>query len=57
MTLAPESPTTGHDVDVRFSPDGTPLAIRYDGRIWMLDPDIHTAHWFARDPGGKHGSA
>ncbi|MGO4249513.1 hypothetical protein AB4Y87_20045 [Paenarthrobacter sp. RAF54_2] len=49
MTLAPESPTTGHDVDVRFSPDGTPLAIRHDGRIWMVDPDIHTARWFTRD--------
>lgn len=49
MTIAPETPTTGHEVAVRFSPDGTPLAIRYDGRIWMVDPDIHTAHWFARD--------
>ena len=48
MTLAPESPTTG-DVAVRFSPDGTPLAIRYEGRIWMVDPDVHSAHWFTRD--------
>jgi hypothetical protein len=49
MTLAPETPKTGHDVSVRFSPDGTPLAIRHDGRIWMVDPDVHTAHWFTRD--------
>jgi len=49
MTIAPETPTTGHEVAVRFSPDGTPLAIRYMGRIWMVDPDIHTAHWFTRD--------
>ena len=49
MTLAPESLTTAQDVDVRFSPDGTPLAIRHDGRIWMVDPDVHTAHWFTRD--------
>ena len=49
MTLAPESPTTVHGVEVRFSPDGRPLAIRHDGRIWMVDPDVHTAHWFTRD--------
>ena len=49
MTIAPESPTTAQEVDVRFSPDGTPLAIRHDGRIWMVDPDVHTAHWFTRD--------
>ncbi|WP_454812924.1 hypothetical protein [Paenarthrobacter nitroguajacolicus] len=49
MTLAPEHPTTGHEVGVRFNPDGAPLAIRYDGRIWMVDPDVHTAHWFTRD--------
>jgi len=49
MTLAPEHATTGHEVDVRFTPDGMPMAIRYDGRIWMVDPDVHTAHWFTRD--------
>lgn len=54
MTIAPETPTTGHEVAVRFSPDGTPLAIRYDGRIWMVDPDIHTAHWFTRDAWWEH---
>ncbi|MFE4080437.1 hypothetical protein [Paenarthrobacter sp. YIM B13468] len=49
MTLAPERRQTLPDVNVRFSPDGTPLAIRHDGRIWMVDPDVHTAHWFTRD--------
>jgi hypothetical protein len=49
MTLAPEKPQTIQDVEVRFSPDGTPLAIRHDGKIWMVDPDVHTAHWFTRD--------
>lgn len=48
MTLAPEHPTTGHGIEVRFSPDGTPLAIRHDGRIWMVDPTC-TAHWYTRD--------
>ncbi|MDI2035948.1 hypothetical protein [Paenarthrobacter nitroguajacolicus] len=54
MTLAPEHPTTGHGIDVRFTPDGTPMAIRYDGRIWMVDPDVHTAHWFTRDSWWEH---
>lgn len=54
MTLAPEHPTTGHRIDVRFSPDGTPLAIRHDGKIWMVDPDVHTAHWFTRDAWWEH---
>lgn len=49
MTLARETPTTGRDVAVRFSPDGTPLAVRHEGRIWMVDPHVHTAHWFTRD--------
>lgn len=34
-------------MDVRFTPAGNPLAVRYNGRIWavMADP----VHWFARD--------
>jgi len=34
-------------VDVRFTPAGNPLAVRYNGRIWavMADP----VHWFARE--------
>ncbi|MFF1831133.1 hypothetical protein [Paenarthrobacter sp. NPDC058040] len=53
MTLAPEHPThkTGSlpVVSVRFSPDGTPLAVRHEGRIWMVDPALHTNHWYSRD--------
>jgi hypothetical protein len=32
-------------VDVRFTPAGNPLAVRYNGQIWavMADP----LHWFA----------
>lgn len=54
MTLAPEHPITGHGIDVRFSLDGTPLAVRHDGRIWMVDPDVHSAHWFTRDAWWEH---
>ena len=49
MTLAPERQQALPDVEVRFSLDGTPLAIRHDGKIWMVDPDVHSGHWFTRD--------
>ena len=35
-------------VDVRFTLDGTPLAIRYDGRIWAVAAD--PLRWFEREP-------
>jgi hypothetical protein len=51
VTLAPEHPAgTLQEVAVRFSPDGTPMAIRHDGKIWMVDPDLHNAHWYTRNP-------
>jgi hypothetical protein len=34
-------------VDVRFTPAGTPLAVRFDGRIWAVAAD--PLHWFTRD--------
>ena len=34
-------------MDVRFTPAGTPLAVRHEGRIWAVAAD--PAHWFARD--------
>jgi hypothetical protein len=34
-------------VDVRFTPAGTPLAVRHDGRIWAVAAD--PVRWFARD--------
>ena len=35
-------------VDVRFTPAGTPLAIRHDGRVWAVAAD--PVRWFTRDP-------
>jgi hypothetical protein len=49
MALTPEAPTRTDDVQVRFDPAGKPLAIRHDGRIWIVDPDTDTQHWFGRD--------
>jgi hypothetical protein len=33
--------------DVRFTPAGTPLAVRHEGRIWAVAAD--PVHWFDRD--------
>jgi hypothetical protein len=49
MTLTPEAPARTHDLQVRTDPAGKPLAIRYDGRIWIVDPDTDTQHWYGRD--------
>lgn len=49
MTIAPEAPTLNTPVDVRFTPAGTPLAIRYNGQIWSVDPELDSAHWYTRD--------
>lgn len=34
-------------VDVRFTAAGTPLAVRYDGRVWAVAAE--PLHWFTRD--------
>jgi hypothetical protein len=34
-------------VDVRFTPGGTPLAVRHEGRIWAAAAE--PVHWFTRD--------
>jgi hypothetical protein len=34
-------------VDVRFTPAGTPLAVRHEGRIWAVAAE--PVHWFDRD--------
>ncbi|WP_259678251.1 hypothetical protein [Arthrobacter oryzae] len=48
MTAAVANETTlDVDVDVRFTPAGTPLAVRFDGRIWAVAAD--PVHWFTRD--------
>jgi hypothetical protein len=47
MTLTPDALT--HDVQVRTDPAGKPLALRHMGRIWVVDPDTDSQHWFTRD--------
>lgn len=49
MTMTPEAPHKHQDIPVQFSPDGVPLALRYENKIWMVDPDLDKAHWFTRD--------
>jgi hypothetical protein len=49
MTLTSEAPTHTDDVQVRFDPAGKALAIRHDGRIWIVAPDTDFQHWFGRD--------
>jgi hypothetical protein len=34
-------------VDIRFTPAGTPLAVRYDGRVWAVAAE--PLRWFTRD--------
>ena len=34
-------------MDVRFTTAGTPLAVRYDGKIWAVAAE--PLHWFTRD--------
>ncbi|MDQ0676617.1 hypothetical protein QFZ36_004243 [Pseudarthrobacter siccitolerans] len=47
MTVTTEAPTLNTPVDVRFTKAGTPLAVRYDGRIWAVTEE--PVHWFTRD--------
>ena len=47
MTVTASETALDIPVDVRFTPAGHPLAVRYNGRIWavMADP----VHWFDRE--------
>lgn len=47
MTAVANETTLDVDVDVRFTPAGTPLAVRFDDRIWAVAAD--PVHWFTRD--------
>jgi hypothetical protein len=52
MTITPDAPTLNAlildaPVEVRFTPAGTPLAVRYDGRVSAVAAE--PVHWFARD--------
>ena len=49
MTTTIEAPTQTHDTPVRLDAAGKPLAIRHDGRIWLVDPATESLHWFGRD--------
>lgn len=49
MTVTPEAPTRTAGVQVRTDPAGKPLAVRHDGRIWIVDPATDYQHWFTRD--------
>ncbi len=49
MTLAPVAPTQTHHLQVRTDPQGKPLAIRHDGRIWVVDPGTESQHWSGSD--------
>ncbi|MBT2538969.1 hypothetical protein [Arthrobacter sp. ISL-69] len=49
MTISSEAPARTHIVQVRLGPAGNPMAIRHDGRIWLVDPDTASQHWFTRD--------
>jgi hypothetical protein len=47
ITDAPAPQT--RELQVRTDPAGKPLAIRYNGTIWLVDPDTDCQHWFGRD--------
>jgi hypothetical protein len=47
VTAVANETTLDVDVDVRFTPAGTPLAVRFDDRIWAVAAD--PVHWFTRD--------
>lgn len=47
MTITHEAPTLTTPVDVRLTAAGTPLAVRYDGKIWAVAAE--PVHWFTRD--------
>ncbi|MFE4230112.1 hypothetical protein ACFRJ8_19740 [Arthrobacter sp. NPDC056886] len=47
MTAVANETTLDVAVDVRFTAAGTPLAVRFDGRIWAVAAE--PVHWFARD--------
>lgn len=49
MTITPEAPALTRDIQVRTDPTGKPLALRHEGRIWVVDPDTDSQHWFTRD--------
>lgn len=49
MSTTIEAPGQANDLQVRTDPAGKPLAIRHDGRIWLVDPATDSQRWFGRD--------
>jgi hypothetical protein len=47
VTATANETTLDIAVDVRFTPAGTPLAVRHEGRIWAVAAD--PTHWFTRE--------
>jgi hypothetical protein len=47
VTAVANETTLDVPVDVRFTPAGTPLAVRHEGRIWAVAAE--PVHWFDRD--------
>jgi hypothetical protein len=47
VTATVSETTLDAPVDVRFTAVGTPLAVRYDGRVWAVAAE--PLHWFSRD--------
>lgn len=47
MTATVSETTLDAPVDVRFTAAGTPLAVRYEGRVWAVAAE--PLHWFTRD--------
>lgn len=47
MTATASETILDAPVGVRFTAGGTPLAVRYDGRVWAVAAE--PVHWFSRD--------
>ena len=47
MTAPVSEATLNAPVDVRFTAVGTPLAVRYEGRVWAVAAE--PLRWFTRD--------
>jgi hypothetical protein len=46
VTATASETTLDAPVDVRFTPAGVPLAVRYNGRIWVVAAE--PVRWFSR---------
>ena len=51
MSVSTEARTQTPGLQVRTDQAGKPLAIRHDGRIWLVDPDTESQHRPGADAG------